>query len=82
MNNVARGTAVLAALTVFVALPVMATAEDVAWLYDDTAHAAEIRSSMTIVASGGIETFGLECVDSNGLCPFRTIPGSMLIIVR
>ena len=78
--NMAKQTAAAAALAV--ALPLAAAADDVPWVYDATARTAEVSSSATGVATGGIETFGTECSDSNGLGRFRSISGATRIVVR
>lgn len=72
----------VAAWTVGVAMPTMAASEGVLWVYDATDRVPEVSMSAEAVSEGGIETFGVDRVESNGLAPFRTTPRAAVFIIR
>lgn len=64
------------------ALSVTAATEEVLWVYDASARVQEVSMSAEAVSAGGVETFGVESVDSNGLSPFRTTPRAAVFIIK
>lgn len=85
-RNVAQRVVCATVLAAASAVSVTARAEGggggIPWIYDDTARPKESTMSATVVASGGVETFGVERVESNGLAPFRTTPRAAVFIIR
>lgn len=72
----------LSLTALFAAAALLASAEEIAWVYDDSRRVPETKSSEESDDKVGVELFGMMYGLSDEIIRFRTVPAYLKIIIR